>query len=60
MDINRIIAFVITMVVIYILKSFVKFGMKVLLLLGLGAAFIYFVAPELIPVITNGINNFIG
>lgn len=60
MDIDRVISFILTMVIIYILKSVIKFGLKVLVLLVLGAAFVYFVAPELVPVIMGCINRFIG
>lgn len=60
MDINRIIAFVVTSVVIYLLKNVIKFGMKLLFILIAGSAIIYFVMPELIPVIMEWVQNFVG
>lgn len=59
MDIERIIAFVITMVVVWILKKIIKFGFKLLLIIGFLAFIIYFAVPELIPVIHEYIKGII-
>lgn len=59
MDIERIVAFVITMVVIGIFKSVIKFGFKVLIALALMAFVVYFAIPELIPIGKEFIDGFI-
>lgn len=60
MDMERIIAFVITMVIVTILKKVIKFGFKMLFTIGLACAVIYFVMPEMFPVIPETINNILG
>lgn len=58
MDIERIIAFVITMVVLTILRKIIRFGFKLLIILGVGFAIIYFAMPEMLPVIQEYIKGF--
>lgn len=53
MDVNRIIAFVITSVVIYLINKVIKFGFKILFILVALAAVVYFVMPELFPQIID-------
>lgn len=61
MDINRIIAFVVTAVVVYLLKSVLKFGVKLFFMVLVGAAVVYFVFPEIMPLLDSFLpNSFIG
>lgn len=60
MDMERIIAFVVTMVIVTILKNIIKFGIKVLVIIGIVCAFVYFVMPEMFPIIPETINGFLG
>lgn len=60
MNVEAIIAFVITMVIVTILKSIIKFGIKVLLIVGIVCAFVYFVLPDMFPVIPETINGFLS
>ena len=60
MDIERIIAFVITMVIVTILKSVIKFGIKLLVIIGIACAFVYFVMPEVFPIIPETIDGILG
>lgn len=60
MNVEAIIAFVITMVIVTILKSIIKFGIKVLLIVGIVCAFVYFVLPDMLPVIPETINGFLS
>ena len=59
MDINRIIAFVVTSVVIYLLNKVIKFGFKILILCVGVAAFVYFTIPEMIPTIIDWGKNIV-
>lgn len=59
MSMERIIAFVITAVVIWVLKGVIKFGIKLALILVIGAGIVYFVFPELFPVIRDFFAGFI-
>lgn len=59
MDIERIIAFAITMVIVWVLKKIIKFGFKVLMIIAVIAFIIYFAVPELIPVIQEYAKSFI-
>lgn len=59
MNIEAIIAFVITMVIVTILKSIIKFGVKVLLVIGITCAFVYFVLPDIFPIIPETIKGFL-
>lgn len=59
MDIERIIAFAITMVIVWVLKKIIKFGFKVLMIIAVIAFIIYFAVPELIPVIQEYTKSFI-
>lgn len=59
MDIERIIAFAITMVIVWVLKKIIKFGFKVLMVIVVIAFIIYFSVPELIPVIQEYAKSFI-
>ncbi len=60
MSIEAIIAFVITMVIVTILKSIIKFGIKVLLIIGIACAFVYFVLPDIFPIIPETIKGFLS
>ena len=59
MNIEAIIAFVITMVIVTILKSIIKFGVKVLLVIGIACAFVYFVLHDIFPIIPETIKGFL-
>lgn len=59
MNIEAIIAFVITMVIVTILKNIIKFGVKVLLVIGIACAFVYFVLPDIFPIIPETIKGFL-
>ena len=58
MDMERVIAFAITAIIIWILKGVIKFGMKLLVLLLIGAAVVWFVFPEMIPAIQDFLTGF--
>lgn len=55
MSIGAIIAFTLTMVIVIILKNIIKFGMKVLLMIVIVSALIYFIMANIIPFITDAI-----
>lgn len=57
LDINRIIAFVVTSIAIYFMNKVIKFGFKILILLIVIAAIIYFVMPDAIPVIIDFVKS---
>lgn len=59
MNIEAIIAFVITMVIVTILKNIIKFGVKVLLVIGIACAFVYFVLLDIFPIIPETIKGFL-
>lgn len=60
MSIGVIIAFALVMVVVIILKRILKFGIKVLLIIGMVSALVYFIMADIIPFITDAIMDILS
>lgn len=60
LDMNRIIAFVLTSLAIYLINKVIKFGFKILLILIGVAAVLYFVMPEIIPQVVDWGKNIVA